>query len=141
MKALMYRGPWTMPVEEVDEPTAAAGQVVVDVKAAGICGSDVHGFTGNSGRRSPGIVMGHEFAGTISELGPEMEGYAIGDDVVVMPLFSVAEGADPYPINLSPHPAADGDERARCVCATRRRAGVATVSQACGAELAAGRSV
>ena len=103
MKALMYRGPWTMPVEEIDEPTAAAGQVVVDVKAAGICGSDVHGFTGNSGRRSPGIVMGHEFAGTISELGPEMEGYATGDDVVVMPLFSVAEGADPYPINLSPH--------------------------------------
>ena len=103
MKALMYRGPWTMPVEELDDPTPAAGQVVVDVQAVGICGSDVHGFTGNSGRRFPGIVMGHEFAGTISQLGPETEGYAVGDGVVVMPLFSVAEGVDPFPINLSPH--------------------------------------
>ena len=103
MKALMYRGPWTMPVEELDDPTPDAGQVVVDVQAVGICGSDVHGFTGSSGRRFPGIVMGHEFAGTISELGPETEGFAVGDGVVVMPLFSVAEGVDPYPINRSPH--------------------------------------
>ena len=103
MKALMYRGPWKMPVEELDEPTPTAGKVVVDVQAVGICGSDVHGFTGNSGRRTPGIVMGHEFAGTISELGPEMEGYAVGDGVVVMPLYSVAAGGDPYPLNLSPH--------------------------------------
>ena len=103
MKALMYCGPWKMPVEELDEPTPTAGKVVVDVQAVGICGSDVHGFTGNSGRRTPGIVMGHEFAGTISELGPEMEGYAVGDGVVVMPLYSVAAGVDPYPLNLSPH--------------------------------------
>ena len=103
MKALMYRGPWKMPVEELDEPTPTAGKVVVDVQAVGICGSDVHGFTGNSGRRTPGIVMGHEFAGTICELGPEMEGYAVGDGVVVMPLYSVAAGGDPYPLNLSPH--------------------------------------
>ena len=103
MKALMYRGPWKMPVEELDEPTPTAGKVVVDVQAVGICGSDVHGFTGNSGRRTPGIVMGHEFAGTISELGPEVEGYAVGDGVVVMPLYSVAAGVDPYPLNLSPH--------------------------------------
>ncbi len=103
MKALMYCGPWKMPVEELDEPTPTAGKVVVDVQAVGICGSDVHGFTGNSGRRTPGIVMGHEFAGTISELGPEVEGYAVGDGVVVMPLYSVAAGGDPYPLNLSPH--------------------------------------
>ena len=103
MKALMYRGPWKMPVEELDEPTPTAGKVVVDVQAVGICGSDVHGFTGSSGRRTPGIVMGHEFAGTISELGPEVEGYAVGDGVVVMPLYTVAAGGDPYPLNLSPH--------------------------------------
>ena len=103
MKALMYRGPWKMPVEELEEPTPTAGKVVVDVQAVGICGSDVHGYTGNSGRRTPGIVMGHEFAGTISELGRDVEGYAVGDGVVVMPLFSVAAGGDPYPINLSPH--------------------------------------
>ncbi len=103
MKALMYRGPWEMPVEEMEDPTPSAGKVVVEVEAVGICGSDVHGFTGNSGRRTPGIVMGHEFAGTIGEAGPEVEGYGAGDGVVVMPLYSVAAGADPYPINLSPH--------------------------------------
>ena len=113
MKALIYRGPWRMPMEEIDEPTPAAGQVVVDVQAVGICGSDVHGFTGSSGRRTPGIVMGHEFAGTIGSLGPDGadtptvaarrgDGYAVGDEVVVMPLYSVAEGTDPYPINRSP---------------------------------------
>ncbi len=103
MKAMMYRGPWKMPVEELEEPTAPAGKVVVEVEAVGICGSDVHGFTGRSGRRTPGIVMGHEFAGTVGEVGPEVEGYAAGDGVVVMPLFTVAPGTDPYPINLSPH--------------------------------------
>ena len=103
MRALMYRGPWKMPVEELEEPTASAGKVVVEVEAVGICGSDVHGFTGKSGRRTPGIVMGHEFAGTIGEVGPDVEGYGAGDGVVVMPLFTVAPGRDPYPINLSPH--------------------------------------
>jgi len=103
MRAMIYGGPWKMPLEELEEPKPEKGQVVVEVQAAGICGSDVHGFTGKSGRRTPGIVMGHEFAGTISDLGAEIEGYQVGDEVVVMPLFSVAEGADPYPINLSPH--------------------------------------
>ena len=103
MRALIYRGPWKMPLEALEEPRPAEGQVVVQVQAAGICGSDVHGFTGKSGRRTPGIVMGHEFAGTISEVGAETGGYQVGDEVVVMPLFSVAEGADPYPINMSPH--------------------------------------
>lgn len=103
MRALIYRGPWKMPLEAIEEPRPAKGQVVVEVQAAGICGSDVHGFTGKSGRRTPGIVMGHEFAGTISEVGAETGGYQVGDEVVVMPLFTVAEGADPYPINMSPH--------------------------------------
>ncbi len=103
MNALIYRGPWMMPLEEIDEPAPSADQAVVAVQAVGICGSDVHGFTGSSGRRTPGIVMGHEFAGAIVSLGPAMDSYAVGDEVVVMPLYSVAEGADPYPLNRSPH--------------------------------------
>ena len=103
MQAMIYRGPWKMPLEALEEPRPAKGQVVVEVQAAGICGSDVHGFTGKSGRRTPGIVMGHEFAGTIGDVGAETGEYQVGDEVVVMPLFSVAEGADPYPINMSPH--------------------------------------
>lgn len=103
MNVLMYRGPWEMPLEQMDEPSPAAGQVVVDVQAVGICGSDVHGFTGSTGRRTPGIVMGHEFAGTIARTGDGVDSYTPGDEVVVMPLYSVAEGVDPYPINRSPH--------------------------------------
>lgn len=103
MRALIYRGPWKMPLEDLEEPKPAEGQVVVEVQAAGICGSDVHGFTGKSGRRTPGIVMGHEFAGTISQVGGEIGEYKLDDEVVVMPLFSVAQAADPYPINMSPH--------------------------------------
>jgi L-iditol 2-dehydrogenase len=103
MKALMYRGPWEMPVEEVERPAASSGRVVVEVKSVGICGSDVHGYTGSTGRRTPGIIMGHEFAGAISALGEGVEGFAPGDEVVVMPFYSVAEGVDPYAINRSPY--------------------------------------
>lgn len=103
MKALIWRGPWEMPLEEVEDPTATAGKAVVAVRAVGICGSDVHGYTGSTGRRFPDIIMGHEFAGTISEVGDDVVDFGPGDDVVVMPLYSAAEGVDPYPINRSPH--------------------------------------
>ena len=51
-----------MPLEERPEPVAGPGHVVVAVRASGICGSDVHGFTGSTGRRRMGVVMGHEAA-------------------------------------------------------------------------------
>ena len=59
MKALIYKGPWEMTLEEVAEPTPNPGEVLIDVKAIGICGSDVHGYTGSTGRRWPGMIMGH----------------------------------------------------------------------------------
>jgi predicted dehydrogenase len=68
MKALMFDAPWAMPFRDVPDPQARAGHAIVRVKAVGICGSDVHGFTGSTGRRSPGIIMGHEFAGQIESL-------------------------------------------------------------------------
>ena len=60
MRALVYHGPWQMTLEEVDEPRPGPGEVLVDVQAVGICGSDVHGYTGSTGRRAPGVVMGHD---------------------------------------------------------------------------------
>ena len=48
-------------------------QVVVEVIATGICGSDFHGYSGENGRRHPGQVMGHETVGRIDELGPDVE--------------------------------------------------------------------
>jgi L-iditol 2-dehydrogenase len=82
----MYEGPWLMPLKEVPMPEPAAHEVVVTVRAAGVCGSDVHGFTGSTGRRKPGIVMGHEASGTIHAVGVDVAGYAVGERVVVQPL-------------------------------------------------------
>jgi L-iditol 2-dehydrogenase len=66
----------TLPVP-VPEPL----DVLVQVAACGICGSDVHGYDGTSGRRIPPIVMGHEAAGMVAAVGSEVNGFAVGDRV------------------------------------------------------------
>jgi L-iditol 2-dehydrogenase len=66
----------TLPVP-VPEPF----DVLVQVAACGICGSDVHGYDGTSGRRIPPIVMGHEAAGTVAAVGSEVREFAVGDRV------------------------------------------------------------
>jgi L-iditol 2-dehydrogenase len=70
-------------LEVVDLPVPAVGpnEVLVRVEACGICGSDVHGYDGSSGRRIPPIVMGHEAAGIVAALGAEVKGFAKGDRV------------------------------------------------------------
>ena len=73
MRALVYRGPWDIGVEERPIPTLKSGEVLVEPLAVGICGSDVHGFTGESGRRHPGQVMGHEMVGRIAQIGPDVD--------------------------------------------------------------------
>lgn len=62
-------------------PAAGAGEVLIRVGACGICGSDVHGYDGSSGRRIPPIVMGHEAAGRIAAVGAGVTGLAQGDRV------------------------------------------------------------
>ncbi|MGE5262029.1 MAG: zinc-dependent alcohol dehydrogenase [Acidobacteriota bacterium] len=88
MKALVYEGAWQMPVREMDTPTPGPDDVVVKVQAVGICGSDVHGFKGTTGRRKPPIVMGHEFSGVITDAGEEVKEFNIGDRVIAMPLLT-----------------------------------------------------
>lgn len=70
-------------LEIADLPTPAMGpnDVLVRVEACGICGSDVHGYDGSSGRRIPPIVMGHEAAGTVAAIGSEVSGFRQGDRV------------------------------------------------------------
>src|SRR4051812_301773 len=87
MRALVYQGPWTMTLEQVPEPVAGTGEVVIDVQAVGICGSDIHGFTGSTGRRIPPMIMGHEFGGVISAVGAGVTAAKLGDEVVVTPIF------------------------------------------------------
>src|SRR5258706_4602103 len=69
MKALLLSKYRSLEIAEVPTPTAGSGEVLIRVGACGICGSDVHGYDGSSGRRIPPIVMGHEAAGRIAAVG------------------------------------------------------------------------
>jgi L-iditol 2-dehydrogenase len=88
MRALVFAGPREMPLEERPDPVPGSGQVIVAVRAAGICGSDVHGFLGTTGRRRPGIVMGHEAAGDVVEVGPGVTTVRAGDRVVLKSILA-----------------------------------------------------
>lgn len=63
------------------EPAPAPGEVLVNIQACGICGSDIHGMDGRSGRRQPPIVMGHEAAGDICAVGEGVTDWKVGDRV------------------------------------------------------------
>jgi L-iditol 2-dehydrogenase len=76
MKALLLSHYNQLEMADVPAPTPGLGEVLVRVAACGICGSDVHGYDGSSGRRIPPIVMGHEAAGTIAALGGDVTNLA-----------------------------------------------------------------
>src|SRR5437773_10520789 len=81
MKALVLKEYNRLAFEDVPTPEASVEEVLVAVKACGICGSDVHGMDGSTGRRRPPIIMGHEAAGVISRVGTSVTGWAVGDRV------------------------------------------------------------
>ena len=81
MKALVLTDYNHFAYQDVDDPALEDGEVLVAVKAVGICGSDVHGMDGSTGRRRPPIVMGHEAAGVIAETAPGVVGWQVGDRV------------------------------------------------------------
>jgi len=81
MKALVLKDYKNFAYEEVPTPAPAADEVLVAVKACGICGSDVHGMDGSTGRRRPPIIMGHEASGVIESLGREVTNWSAGDRV------------------------------------------------------------
>lgn len=66
MKALVYTQPGEMQWLDRPMPTLAPGEVVLKIEAVGICGSDLHAWHGHDPRRKPGLVLGHEFVGTIA---------------------------------------------------------------------------
>ena len=81
MKALVLKAYKQFAYEDVPDPEPGPDEVLVAVKACGICGSDVHGMDGSTGRRRPPIIMGHEAAGVISRNGSHVTGWAAGDRV------------------------------------------------------------
>jgi len=81
MKALVLTQYKQFELQDVPRPRPTAGEVLVRVQAVGICGSDVHGMDGSSGRRIPPLIMGHEAAGIIAEVGEGVRGWDVGDRV------------------------------------------------------------
>ncbi len=81
MKALVLKEYNHFVYEDVPEPCTGSEDVLIRVKACGICGSDVHGMDGSTGRRQPPIIMGHEAAGIIVKCGSDVTGWAEGDRV------------------------------------------------------------
>jgi L-iditol 2-dehydrogenase len=81
MKALVLQAYKDLVYKDVPGPAIRPDEVLVQVRACGICGSDVHGMDGSSGRRIPPIIMGHEAAGMIAEVGAEVTAWQLGDRV------------------------------------------------------------
>jgi L-iditol 2-dehydrogenase len=78
MRALVLSDYKRLEVREVPDPAVCERDVLVRVRACGICGSDVHGYDGSSGRRLPPVVMGHEAAGVVERVGAAVKGFAPG---------------------------------------------------------------
>lgn len=81
MQALVLEQYNKLVYKEVDDPVMADHEVLVKVKACGICGSDIHGMDGSTGRRQPPLIMGHEASGEIVATGQQVERWHTGDRV------------------------------------------------------------
>jgi 2-desacetyl-2-hydroxyethyl bacteriochlorophyllide A dehydrogenase len=84
MWAAVFKGPGAIQVEEVDEPGCGELEAVIRVALCGVCGTDRSIFRGEYDVRAP-IVLGHEYAGTVVEVGRSVVGFEIGDRVAVDP--------------------------------------------------------
>ncbi len=81
MNALVLTEYKNLTLQDVPQPVPKADEVLIRVEAVGICGSDIHGFDGRTGRRVPPLIMGHEAAGVIADMGEAVTGWQIGDRV------------------------------------------------------------
>jgi threonine dehydrogenase-like Zn-dependent dehydrogenase len=91
MRAAVWHGARNMRLEEVPCPAPQPGEVLLRVLAAGICGSELSGYLGQSSLRQPPLIMGHEFCGVVAETGAGVEQFTPGDRVTVNPL--IADGS------------------------------------------------
>jgi L-idonate 5-dehydrogenase len=98
MKAVVVHGPGDLRVDELPEPVPGPGEVLVAVEWGGICGSDLayvsKGASGTAVLRHP-LVLGHEFAGRVVDLGEDVEGIDVGLRVAVSPPTLLGDGKLP----------------------------------------------
>jgi L-iditol 2-dehydrogenase len=93
MKAMLLSAPGVL--EYVDAPhpgPPGADEVVMRVRAASVCGSDTHGYTGQGGRRVPPLIMGHEASGEVAELGSGVDSLRVGDRILMLPQIICMKG-------------------------------------------------
>jgi 2-desacetyl-2-hydroxyethyl bacteriochlorophyllide A dehydrogenase len=88
MNALVYEGPRIMNMRKESIPEAKDNEVIIRVEKVGICGSELSGYLGHNSLRFPPLIMGHEFAGIVVELGEQVNSLKAGDRVTVNPLIS-----------------------------------------------------
>ncbi|MEM0895770.1 MAG: galactitol-1-phosphate 5-dehydrogenase [Verrucomicrobiota bacterium] len=93
MKALTLEAYNDFQFGDAPDPECGPDDVIVQIRACGICGSDIHGMDGSSGRRIPPIIMGHEAAGVIDSLGSNVSGWNEGDRVTFDSMI-YCEGCD-----------------------------------------------
>ncbi|MCY0865073.1 MAG: alcohol dehydrogenase catalytic domain-containing protein [Sulfobacillus sp.] len=88
MKTLTWTARETMALEDHPMPTVPPGWILLQVASVGICGSELAGYLGHNELRQPPLVMGHEFAGTVAQLGEGVTHLHLGDPVTANPLIS-----------------------------------------------------
>ena len=81
MKALVYTAEKEVRFQDEPAPEPGPGEVVVNIEAVGICGSDMHAFLGHDERRVPPLILGHEAVGRVAD------GPTSGAKVVINPLI------------------------------------------------------
>jgi L-iditol 2-dehydrogenase len=81
MKALLLSAYNQLELQDLPSPIPGPDELLIQVSACGICGSDVHGYDGSTGRRIPPIVMGHEASGVVTSVGSDVRDFAPGDRV------------------------------------------------------------
>jgi L-iditol 2-dehydrogenase len=81
MKALVLSAYKELDLTDIPTPRPADDELLIRVKACGICGSDVHGYDGSTGRRIPPLIMGHEAAGVVEAVGNAVSNFQAGDRV------------------------------------------------------------
>lgn len=86
MKALVYTQPKELQLQDRPYPELTIGEVVLKIDAVGICGSDMHAWNGHDPRRNPGLVLGHEFVGTVAE--SAAKGFELGTRFTGNPLIT-----------------------------------------------------
>ena len=81
MKALVLARISDLKMQDIPAPEPAPDELLIKVFSCGICGSDVHGYDGSSGRRIPPLVMGHEASGIVAGMGSAVTGFSLGERV------------------------------------------------------------